>query len=1549
MLFKKHTIIMLDSTNFLRDIADVLGIPPKNLNLNASLLDNGGDSLALVQLQNALRREGVCLSPDFVFSTVTIAELLHLTTERVLSNPPPPRQETKRKQSFDVDISTKRTRESHGDEGNCAAAQQLVQSARSCPMTEMQLALLQGSLKHPAVNVIHYHEIHHPRNVPLLKAAWQAVTDNEPILRCTYKLYGSEVYLVEQDNSMFDWDEVIVFDNHAFEESISEQKVEEGFFGSSFRVVTLRGRDERVGKSRITWRVHHSLVDGYSHNLLLSKVRNFLLGEKPSVGPPFAGFVAGLHALQASSKFVGEEFWKAQLAQCPHSVSRLAIAAPLTKPTQRMDLHPVIEMQVDSDSFSKRCKHLGFTLPTLYHAAWALTLSKYTNSKDISFGTVLCGRSLPIPDIKSLIGPTINTVPVYVRLEETSTFLDLMRQTFETLIGLAVHQWTVPKHGFSRDFDTALNIQIDLGSADQPDFEMLETPSSSVRSEIPLQVEVLQGGRLRMHYNPAVLLREQVKRISQTFETALSMAWNATSSLDCCASSLLKIERDELSKLGNWEEPSTRCESVKDDLVSLFLHAARLRPSAIALQKGTKTLTYNEVDIQSTQVAHQLSHVTSPGSVVCVQADRSFYWIVAVYAVLKAGCVYCPFSEDLPTEVRNQNFSTSGARVFLASSESTKTKSPKDCNMSFSVEGLLRGNVEDTLYDEQHWRPHPDANAYLCFTSGSTGKPKGVMCRHRGLVAFQSDFTVRLCARPSWRVAQVMSPAFDGSIHEIFSTLSYGATLLLKDPTSPLGHLRQADVVILTPSVARALDAADYLDLKMVYFVGEAVTPAVRDAWAAKTLFNMYGPTEATCGATIKQLLPNQPITLGKPNCSTRLYILDKQQHLSPRGVIGEICLAGVQISSGYLNRPDETAKRFLLDTINPQTKEYMYRTGDKGYWNSNGELVFLGRTDRQIKLHGFRIDLDDLEVRMLQASTEARAVAITLSEDLNELVALVQPSNLDLERFRVEIAAQVPSYALPRRVSAVGTFPMTTAGKLNYKKIGREAKGETENVEPPALSSPLVAMIITAARKTLGSTVSPVLGPDSDFFDSDLTSISLVLLSQHLSKLLARKISIRVLLQSRTVRRLAECIEKLDDIEQKDDGVLLGESRVAPIEADWWAKYQVHSDTSSFNVNFVCALGTSIKREKLARAWNAVLARHRILRCKYEWSKNTGIHRLYDEKPPTAKIVNSFYVDSEINTPFDLRQGQLIRVVLSPSYMSVVASHIICDLTTLNVLLKEVADAYQGRELLMVQRTYSQTSWSTVPSATQLAFWSTYLKDARTPAFFHSAPKRQTWAGTSRVVTICDRLYARIRMHAAAQKITMHQMALAAVAVALQDDGAVDVDITIGAPYINRNSEEDQSVVGLFLEPLPIRIQYSSSDEEQAQSTFLHVVQASSRSALSHAVSFHHLTSSLGIVPDYPKHPLFDAVVTFHEISQRPSFPVAGTRAMGLWSQGAKFELLVEFSVTEAGKLVLRLEYSTECFMASDITLLERRIERTLESLSAGDQFAQTLHILRQ
>lgn len=1541
----------------LREIALVLDVPADSINLDKGLVENGATSLSLVRLHYALKTANINCKLEHMISGSTVAQLLNQANQ---AYEPLCKQITRYRKRSAPETIPRLAKQSCYNQSVRPTENSLSRSQVRYPMTEMQVALLESGLKSAGRNIIQYHETHEPESLMALKEAWSEVIRSVPLLSSTYELQGAEAYIVESERQPLDWKEFIVEDATSYVQEIERQGTAGACFGSSFRVVTLKPKGSAPGKSRVIWRAHHALIDGFSHALLLAKLQKAIAKEELETTIPYVHFVAGLHVLQKSSADVAKTYWKKQKLDSVQFSSPLLLPAP-SQIRFRLNPSSFLEIQVHSKALAEGCTTIGVTLPALYYAAWALTLGQYTDSQHLCFGTVFSGRSLPIPGCMSIIGPTINALPISIKINPDSTIEEFLQDVFKRVMELNSVQWTTPDHGFTRKFQTALNIRNEP-RVKRKSLVPTEPAFNTIYSDVPLQVEVIRGDYdiVRFHYHVDKFDSYQIERIGRFFVTAVNLIHNINSTVDAGLRSLIDNGQQQLlSSLGNWNGIGTKTDSTKDDLVSLFIDKARKYPSIPALRRGLETMTYCELHTKSSLVARHLKSIVDPGAVICVSADRSIHWIIAIYAILKAGAVYCPLVDDLPDSMRDNNFKTSGSTLFVVSLAKDKGRKPSSCQNCISIEELLAHS--DTKADEDNEEVHlarPDGAAYLCFTSGSTGNPKGVLCQHRGLVAFQRDPDVRLRANPNWKIAQFMSPAFDGSIHEIFSALSYGGTLVLPEGPMQLNHLKDADAAILTPSVARALDLQSFPGLKVVYFVGEHVTQDLCDSWAAeKTVFNMYGPTEATGGATIKQLFPGNSVNLGAPNPSSRIYILDRHRNLSPVGVVGEIYLAGVQVASGYIGRPEETQSRFFPDSINPGPSERMYKTGDRAYWDKNGELVLVGRADRQVKYRGFRIDLDDLEIRFCRAVSDLIQVAITLVN--GELTAYVQPKHINIGKLREALRAHIPNYAMPHCIVPIDTLPMTTAGKRDYKKLEQEIPIAAP---PDASLIPIIALeetVISALRDTLRLPANAVINPASSFFELGLSSVSFLFLSHRLSTVLNRKISLRLIMNCGSPRDLAleleTCSEAADDAMSEND-------IISGIERDWWHKYQISTDTSAFNVCFTCELGASVNQSRLASAWNAVLAKHRILSCNYITDNESTITRKYQSSPPKALLMDMIDVDRETHQPFELNEGHLIRVLCSPKLLLVVASHIICDLTALNRILRDVADVYTGRQLKAVLGDHSQVQWHTKPSPSQQAFWPTYLNNIQSTNIIGAKNfKRTSWAGTSDLCSVEKALYDKMKLYAATNHVTMHQLALAAVALALNIDGK-ELDMIIGAPYLNRNSERELDTIGLFLQPLPIRIKHpnaawcdnntygkSQTLDTETSHAFVRAVQSASRAALCHAMPFDQLLTLLNLPATYPDHDLLNTMVTFLEADHMPILPIPDAKTKYTWTRGAKFRLMAEFAATDQDNLMLRLEYSTEYFSENEISIIGKKVIQALQGLVAETPFTELQDCIRQ
>ena len=715
----------------------------------------------------------------------------------------------------------------------------------------------------------------------------------------------------------------------------------------------------------------------------------------------------------------------------------------------------------------------------------------------------------------------------------------------------------------------------------------------------------------------------------------------------------------------------------------------------------------------------------------------------------------------------------------------------------------------------------------------------------------------------------------------------------------------------------------------------------------------MYGPTEATCGATIKRLQPGLSVNIGHPNPSSRLYILDRHRRLLPPNVVGEIYIAGVQVARGYVGNFEETVDRFFPDHICPgvSNSERMYRTGDRGYWNSSGEIHYLGRLDRQIKLRGLRLDLNDLEVRIRRGVPEVTAVAVALRDDY--LVAAVQPGSLDISVLRSRISLLLPSYALPRHVVAMNKFPITPVGKLDYRAIAADVGSGLETHASP-IKTPTETIVADAWRDNLKLDSEIMITGDSNFIALGGHSILQILLASRLTALFRRQVSMKLVVESPTLRNLAESIDQLllqkAVLPNSSSTMSLEHYQPSLIEQEWWQKYKINVGSAAFNVCVAYILDPKIvDRHKLGSAWNVVMSRHAILRSRFVFQAEEGLRRLYSRHHPRARRVKRLDIRKSMNHSFQLDRDELIRVLISKDRMLVCISHIICDLTTLQVLLQEVASTYNGICLGPVRQTYTEAPRPGPAALTcDLEFWTEYLGGVPgLQASNKKFPGRRSYHGSSKVWRMNRSMFRQLQRIVDNHSMTFHQIALAAVSLALQWDSD-NLDIVLGSPYFNRGPD-DLETVGLFLEPLPIRVHYSPQPLSPAISDLIRSVRQSSQSALAHAVPWAQLVSHLNIKSDYPNHPLFETMVTFHDNRHTALLPLFGFEPLLIWAEGAKFQLMCEFSAISNESLLLRLEYDADLFSQADIIRLEWLISEALESIVADNSYLNTKRRLRE
>ncbi len=481
---------------------------------------------------------------------------------------------------------------------------------------------------------------------------------------------------------------------------------------------------------------------------------------------------------------------------------------------------------------------------------------------------------------------------------------------------------------------------------------------------------------------------------------------------------------------------------------------------------GRILLTYGELRRRTEDLAGRLAPRTAPDRVVAILLPRdSERLYVAQLAALKAGAAYTCIDPAFPDGQVRDILADAEPVVLLTDAEGARRVSD-GCAVPV-LDLTAEGGPDPVGADSPPARvPSPHDLAYLIYTSGTTGRPKGVMIEHRGIVNLVASDLAEFGLGPGDRVAQGSSPAYDSSVEELWLALAAGATaVLMDDDAVHLGPdlvpwLREEGITVLCPpptllrTAACGDPAADLPALRLLYVGGEALPGDVADRWApGRHLENGYGPTECAVTCLRTRILPGEPITIGRPIAGMSAWVLTESLAEAPTGERGELCLGGPGLARGYRHRPELTAEKF---PIHPSLGR-IYRTGDLVHREPDGAFVCHGRIDAQVKLRGYRIELEAVEAQLAACPGVLEAVCAVQGEGtLQKLVAFVVPEddgNAPVpEDLRARLGAALPAYMVPARFAFLPGLPKSVGGKLDRKglpQLEERVEAEPTGVAP--------------------------------------------------------------------------------------------------------------------------------------------------------------------------------------------------------------------------------------------------------------------------------------------------------------------------------------------------------------------------------------------------------------------------------------------------------------------------------------------------------------------
>ncbi len=604
-----------------------------------------------------------------------------------------------------------------------------------------------------------------------------------------------------------------------------------------------------------------------------------------------------------------------------------------------------------------------------------------------------------------------------------------------------------------------------------------------------------------------------------------------------------------VSVLSDESTPRWRPGERLDDVIE---EACRRYAERTAVATESENLSYRDLDARANQMARLFIHKgVRPGDRVATLLDRGPESYVALFALLKARAAYVPLDVNYPPERIRHVLADAGASLIAAHLRLADLFA--DCGVPQFILDQARyelAELDDAPLREDERAPAADALCYILYTSGTTGQPKGVAVAHKSICNFVRIASELYGFGPDERVYQGMSLAFDFSIEELWVPLAAGATIVPNTaPTSLFGEeladfleSRGVTCFCCVPTLLASMDR-DLPRLRILLIGGEACPPALLKRWSrpGRSLLNSYGPAEATVTASLGRLSPEKPVTIGRPLPTYSIVILDPERDEAVElGATGEIGIAGIGVAEGYLNLPELNAAKFIPDFLalanNPSRR--IYRSGDLGRINADGEIEYLGRIDTQVKLRGYRVELTEIESVLLEIPEIAQAAVTTFAPEpgVTELVAYysvkrgaAEPEASAIEAF---LRARLPAYMTPAYFERLPSLPTQVSNKVDREKLPAPLSTRLligARHAPP--STPTEELLCRALSETLDLEEVSV---DSDFFE-DYGAHSL-LMARFCAKVRQLEPSMHVAMRdvymNPTVRRLARAIDAVTPLE---------------------------------------------------------------------------------------------------------------------------------------------------------------------------------------------------------------------------------------------------------------------------------------------------------------------------------------------------------------------------------------------------------------------------------
>ena len=1403
---------------------------------------------------------------------------------------------------------------------------------------------------------------------------------------------------------------------------------------------------------------HHIVGDGWSVSILIRETMAFyraLLGGDPPQLPPlpiqYADYAAWQRkTLDEAALAAPLEFWRRHLEGSPPVLELPGDRPRPAVKSYQGALQPLrfpFRMAADLRRLARASET---TLYVVLMAVFQSLILRFTGQRDFVIGTPIANRDRV--ELQHLIGFFANTLALRVGPRGRGRFTDLLKDLQELMLEAHRHQ-AMP---FERLVE---ELQPERTLSYTPLFQIIFTFRNIPLPEFELPNLALKQiviGSGRANFDLSLNLEEEPDRLTGYFVYSKDLFDPATivrlgRSLGGVLEAVSSDPSQRLAELPlisstehhqillEWNDTAA-AERGEEHLVRLFEQQAERTPHAVAVVCGAEVLSYGALGSLTAELALELRRLgVCPGRLVGIAVERGLNLIVALLGVLKAGGAYVPLDVEYPSQrlARMLNgvcLLVTGERWVAKMTAAAQGASPRKGALPVvTLDGVTLDGVtldgelgrparpgRTLLATEPAWQGTLDHLIYVLYTSGSTGVPKGAGVVQRGFVNLLAWFLREFEIGSRDRLLLVSSFSFDLTQRNLYATLLVGGELHLPppgpfDPLRLVGAIERQRITLLnaTPSAFYPLmesagESGGFSalgPLRQVFLGGEPMAPARLAPWLAATtcrtqVVNTYGPTECTAIAAFHRLDPARApeeaaVPIGRPITRASLLVLDRFLERCPIGVPGELYIAGAGVGMGYLAASALTAARFVPHPWAGRDGQRLYRTGDLVRSRPDGELVFLGRVDNQVKVRGFRIELEEIEA-VLARHLRVRAVAVATQGDKpadRMLVAYVVPDSERLAEagevgaetaepnggewtrlvadLKQDLGKELPSYMVPTAFVALEKLPLTPNGKVDRRALPMVEAGLLGQPSPRgAPRTPQEELIAGIWAEVLGRSE---VGVEDSFFDLGGHSLLATQVVSRLRALFHVEVALTRFFAAPTVAALAAEVQAQRSKAQAEAPITAAPHglETAPLsfaQERLWFLDQLVPQSSAYNVASLWHFRGELDSDALERALREVVRRHQVLRTVFpsvdgkprpvllpaeSWSlPAVDLGRLGPAALGEVRRCSAV----EVERPFSLARGPILRSLLwrlaaSEHVLLLTMHHIASDGWSTGILMREVKVLYAAfrrgassplAELAVQYGDFArwQRDWLEGPKLErQMAFWRQQLSGA--PEVLElpldkPRPIAQTYRGRAVELRVPAALSAGLTAASRRHQATLYMTLLGAFAALLGRFAGQD-DVVVGSPVAGRTRPEIEDLVGCFINTLPLRIQLGGRAASFTE--LLARVREVALGAYSHQdLPFEKLVTELAPRRHLSHAPLCQVMLALQNTpSEESRLPGVAVAPLEFESPTARFELSLGLREVE-GELIGSLRYNTDLFEATTARRLARHFLRLLEAMVAEE-----------